>query len=78
MRFPREEPQLGDKKTVWKFLWLPLTIDGLTIWLEYVGIEYEYQEYEGASYSAGIYIMADTHRGWIPVGFIEDNSIEQI
>ena len=43
MRFthkPKTSPQEGDKKTVTRFLWLPLRIGDETRWLEPAEIEY--------------------------------------
>lgn len=44
MRYIRKnKPVLGDRKTVRKFLWLPVTIGLETRWLEYATMEMEYR-----------------------------------
>ena len=46
MRWRRINPRSGDKRTINKFLFLPLTVNGITIWLEFVCITQKYEEDE--------------------------------
>lgn len=43
MRWPRQTPKLGSKRTVSKFLWIPREIDGETRWLERARIDQEFK-----------------------------------
>ena len=40
-----KSPENCDRKTVRRFLFSPLSIKGVTRWLEWVDIEYQYKEY---------------------------------
>lgn len=53
-----------NKKTQTKFLWLPLTIDGETRWLETATIEY------AVTYSTNL-ILDGRNYYWVPWRFID-------
>lgn len=41
----KPSPKIGDTKIITKFLWLPLTLDGETRWLERVSIKVKLKIY---------------------------------
>lgn len=47
-------PRHGDTRTITKFLWYPLTINGITRWLEVVKIK---QWYSGPRHTSNRYVV---------------------
>lgn len=45
MIFYKKKPQLGDKRTVVRFLWLPITLGNETHWLEFARVKQTYMKY---------------------------------
>jgi hypothetical protein len=70
MRFTKEKEMInaywGNKKKIkTKFLWLPITIDGETRWLETATIEYRVDCERDFVYNKYYF--------WKPLNFIEEN-----
>jgi hypothetical protein len=71
MRFTKEKELREDyfnstRKTKTKFLWLPITIDGETRWLETATIEYR------VTYEDGL--LSGRNYYWAPFNFIDEQN----
>lgn len=60
-------PNVGDTKTIRKFLWFPLTIHGETRWLEFASVAYTYtcERYLDSDFVWKYYWL------WTPANFVD-------
>lgn len=66
----KTEPKDGDTRTINKFLWMPLTIDGETRWFERV-VYVEHFRHENI-----FDLFGHTPMGWFPWYFVDKEEEE--
>jgi hypothetical protein len=62
MRWRRTPPRAGDTRTRARFLWLPMTLDGETRWLERARVLEQFGLLRPGTF--------DGRKGWNPVGWL--------
>jgi hypothetical protein len=60
------EPNVGDRKVVKKFLWMPKCLNGEIRWLELCEIVYEYTKLTQCLLECG---SVNHYKRWLPVGW---------